>query len=160
MDIVKGNQQRPLSPRTEGNSVQSTTPNRRRKSLRLRYKIVITSVLVSILALLALYMVPKMVGGQQIDSTKYQVVYLSNGQAYFGKLQNTTGPYMVMKTPYTAQGVKTSDSESNPATTTLLKVSAQVYGPEDSMAIRTDQVAFWQNLRDDSKVTKAIDAKE
>lgn len=118
------------------------------------------SVLVIILALLALFMVSKMFVGQQIDTSKYQVVYLSNGQAYFGKLQNTTGPYMVIKTPYTAQGVKTSDTESNPATTTLLKVSAQVYGPEDSIAIRTDQVAFWQNLRDDSKVTKAIEAKQ
>lgn len=98
---------------------------------------------------------------QSINRNEYQVVYLTNGQAYFGKLQNTTGDYLVLKTPYTAQDVKAADtSSSTPTQTTLLKVSAQVYGPEDSIAIRASQVAFWQNLRSDSKVTQAINAKQ
>lgn len=96
---------------------------------------------------------------QRIDNSKYQVVYLANGQAYFGKLQNTDGDYLVMKTPYIAQSASTNSTTDN-QTTTLLKVSKQVYGPEDSIAIRASQVAFWQNLSDDSKVTQAIKSKE
>lgn len=98
---------------------------------------------------------------QTIDTNKYQVVYLANGQAYFGKLQNSSGDFLIMKTPYTPQGT-TSDT-SNTASSNqgaLLKVSDQLYGPEDSIAIKASQVAFWQNLRDDSKVTQAIKSKE
>lgn len=98
---------------------------------------------------------------QRIDTSKYQVVYLSNGQAYFGKLQNTGGDFLVMKSPYIAQSVKDSSSSSSSSsdTTTLLRVRDQVYGPDDSIAIKSSQVAFWQNLRDDSKVSQAIKAK-
>jgi hypothetical protein len=98
---------------------------------------------------------------QKVDSSRYQVVYLSNGQAYFGKLQNTTGEYLMIKTPYTAQSVQSGDkAAATDNTTTLLKVSAQVYGPDDSIAIKSSQVLFWQNLRSDSKVSQAINAKQ
>ena len=65
-----------------------------------------------------------------------------------------------MKDPYTAQSVAAKQGETQTgATTTLLKVSQQVYGPQDSIAIKSDQVSFWQNLRSDSKVTAAIKQK-
>jgi hypothetical protein len=94
---------------------------------------------------------------QRIDTSAYQVVFLSNGQSYFGKLQNTGGDFLVMKSPYTAQTAK--DSTTSADTTTLVRVKDQVYGPEDSIAIKSSQVTSWQNLRSDSKVTTAIDSK-
>lgn len=98
---------------------------------------------------------------QVVDINKFQVIYLTNGQAYFGKLQNTTGEFLVIKSPYIAQSVSTDDKTADTSTqATLLKVTSQVYGPEDSIAIKSSQVTFWQNLRDDSKVTQAIKAKE
>lgn len=97
---------------------------------------------------------------QRINSSRYQVVYLVSGQAYFGKLRNTDGHYLVIDTPYTAQDVKAADAKEGQATSTLMKVSSQLYGPEESIAIHSDQVAFWQNLRDDSKVTQAIKSKQ
>ena len=105
---------------------------------------------------------------QRIDTNTYQVVYLANGQAYFGKLQNTNGRFLVMKTPYTMQEVQTppqtgteAEATATPETsTTLIKVSGQVYGPEESIALKSEQVVFWQNLRDDSKVSQALKAKE
>lgn len=112
---------------------------------------------------LAIYLYTALAVAQKIDTTKYQVVYLSNGQAYFGKLQNTAGDYLVMTTPYVAQAVTiTNEAEKKDASsqTTLVKASAQVYGPEESIAIKSSQVLFWQNLRDDSKITQAIKAKQ
>ena len=38
---------------------------------------------------------------QSVDTTKYQVVYLANGQVYFCKLQNTRGDYLVIRGAYT-----------------------------------------------------------
>lgn len=100
--------------------------------------------------------------GQRIDSSKYQVVYLSSGQAYFGKLQNTGGDYLELRNPYVVQDVQqpTDSTKGQTNQTTLVKVSDQVYGPDDSMSLRSDNVLFWQNLREDSKVAQAIDAKQ
>ena len=104
----------------------------------------------SIFALL--FLLPK---GERINSGGYQVVYMSTGQAYFGKLKNTDGDYLVLSTPYTAQDVK-GEGENAQSSTTLIKVSQQQYGPDEAMSLKSEQVLFWQNLRSDSKVSQAI----
>lgn len=94
---------------------------------------------------------------QVVMSDHYQVIYLLSGQVYFGKLQNTAGHYLTLKNVYTLEAKSsTADSADASNTSNILQVSRQVYGPEDSMAIRADQVQFWQNLRTDSKVAEAI----
>lgn len=131
----------------------------RKPSLKL---VVAPTVLVILLGFFAAWMwlIPH---GQRINSDGYQVVYLTNNQAYFGKLQNTGGDYLVIEGAYTAQEVQApaEDKDKTPETqTTLVKVRDQVAGPEDSIALRAEQVLFWQNLRSDSKVTQAIEAKQ
>lgn len=119
--------------------------------------VMITAGIVLVGALLGLMLlVPK---GERIKADQYQVVYTTSGQAYYGKLQNTGGDYLVLKSPYTAQEVTSTDEKSQPQTT-LVKVSQQVYGPEDVMSLKSEQVLFWQNLRTDSKVAKAIESKQ
>ncbi|MFZ1458609.1 MAG: hypothetical protein WAT17_01900 [Candidatus Saccharimonadales bacterium] len=140
---------------------------KRRRTLRIKLPR-ITRRTLSILAIVALAVgavawayttSPK---GQSIDTSTYQVVYLTNGQAYFGKLENTSGEYLVIRSPYSAQSVQSEQKagEVTTPTTTLLRVRDQVYGPEDSIAIRTETVAFWQNLRDDSKITALLKSKQ
>lgn len=99
---------------------------------------------------------------QQIDPDKYQVIYLTNGQMYFGKLKNASGDFLVMTNPYTPQSSTSTSTDNSSSTSagTLLKVSDQLYGPEDSIAIKSSQVAFWQNLRNNSKVTQAISSRQ
>ena len=94
---------------------------------------------------------------QTVARDQYQVVYLLTGQVYFGKLQNTSGQYLTLKHVYMLQNQQ-ADAADAQNTSNILQVSRQVYGPEDSMAIRADQVQFWQNLRSDSKVVKAIES--
>jgi hypothetical protein len=123
--------------------------------------VILTAAVLILGAFIALtFLLPQ---GQRINSGGYQVVYMSSGQVFFGKLQNPGGDYLVLKQPYTAQNV-TPVGEAAPkdkqVSTTLLKVSQQTYGPEDVMSLKSDQVLFWQNLRADSKVTKAIEAKQ
>lgn len=123
--------------------------------------LVAAAIVIIIGGLLAgIFLLPK---GERIDANGYQVVYMATGQAYFGKLQNTEGNYLVIDQPYTAQNV-TPTTEAAPtnqqASTTLLKVSQQAYGPQDSISLSKDQVLFWQNLRSDSKVAKAIESKQ
>jgi len=40
----------------------------------------------------------------------------------------------------------------------LIKLGEELHGPEDMMVIRRDQVFFGENLKNDSKVVKAIQA--
>lgn len=148
MDIIK--QPRPQLPQK---------PARRS---RRKYFVGVTFLVALLLIAGAVYALRMNMGGQQmVDHSKYQVVYMANGQAYFGKLKNTMGEYLVIETPYTAQAVESADkTKATENTTTLLKVSAQVYGPEESIAIKSSQVLFWQNLRSDSKVSQAIASKQ
>jgi hypothetical protein len=94
---------------------------------------------------------------QVLLGDRYQIVYLLTGQIYIGKLQNTRGQYLTLTHAYTLQAPQ-ADAAKTDTTSNLVQVSRQVYGPEDSMALRADQVAFWQNLRTDSKVVKAIES--
>lgn len=96
--------------------------------------------------------------GQTINAAGYQMVYLSNGQVIFGKLQNTSGAYLVVREPYTLQTATTTTEKDN--ATSILKMTDQVYGPDDSIAVRSDNVISWQNLRSDSKVTQAIEKRK
>ncbi len=96
-------------------------------------------------------------GQQTIPKDSYQAVYLTTGQMYFGKLQNTTGSFLTLSHPYTTQ--RSADGEqATQNETTLVKLTQQVYGPDDSIALRSEQVQFWQNLRSDSKVVQTIEA--
>ena len=132
-----------------------------KKNLIVRLKWPLAGLLVVAVAALVTLIVLQSRPLQAIDTDKYQVVYLTNGQAYFGKLQNIHGDFLVMKSAYIPQSVNNSDtSAAESSQTTLLRVTDQLYGPEDSIAIKSSQVAFWQNLRDDSKVTQAIKSKE
>lgn len=134
------------------------------KSSKSNLILAITALVVSVVGVVWLMQQIYQANLQRIDTSKYQVVYLVNGQAYFGKLQNTGGDFLVLKSPYIAQSVENTDKDSNTSTgstqTTILKVTDQVYGPDDSIAIKSSQVAFWQNLRDDSKVTKAVNSQK
>lgn len=136
------------------------------KTMKTRSRLIKLGALMGGLALilaiaLVTMLIMKSQPAQRVEASKYQAVYLANGQMYFGKLQNTDGDFLVIKTPYTVQSVAAdSKATAEQSTTTLLKVSSQVYGPEESVAIKASQVTFWQNLRDDSKITQAIKAKE
>lgn len=136
---------------------------KRLESSKLMIVLITSAVIASIVGLVWLVQQVYQANLQRIDTSKYQIVYLVNGQAYFGKLQNTSGDFLVVRSAYVAQSVETAEKESEEkiaSQTTLLKVADQVYGPQDSIAVKSSQVAFWQNLRDDSKVVQAIKAKE
>lgn len=129
----------------------------RRDISRARRRSVVGAVVVVCILIFATALYISSGRGAAIDHSKYQAVYLANGQAYFGKLQNTDGEYLTINGPYTAQK---NDSKESEQITTLLRVRDQVYGPEDTMAIKANQVVFWQNLRDDSKISQAIKSRQ
>lgn len=98
------------------------------------------------------------------DTTKYQAVFLTNGQTYFGKVSNEKEAYvslndvyyLVLKRPLQTQ--QQTEGEPTPPTTpeySLIKLGKEMHGPT-SMSINRDQILFIENLADDSKVVTAI----
>ena len=95
-------------------------------------------------------------------SSNWQAVFLTNGQVYFGKLSGTTGQCATLKEIYylqVQQQVQPSDSTTstnNNSSLTLVKLGNELHGPKDEMKINRDQIIFWENMKDDGKVVKAI----
>ena len=108
------------------------------------------------------------IGSGGIKKDSYQAVFLTNNQVYFGKLSNAGGDYLTMSNIYylqVQQPVQPSASKNaTPATATegsdnvqLIKLGNELHGPEDRMQISNKQILFWENLKADGKVAKAID---
>ncbi len=106
----------------------------------------------------------KMAYGSGIDNKTYQAVFLTNGQVFFGKLKNAHGQYLYLDHAYYTQkqelpaDATDEQKQATASNVSLVKVGSEVYGPNNNMSIRSEQVLFWQNLKTDSKVTKAIEA--
>lgn len=99
-----------------------------------------------------------------VDSNKYQAVFLTNGQVYFGKLKGMGGGYYKLTNIFYLQASGTEQKSDNPQETTqsensnvqLIKLGNEVHGPEDSMIVGKEQVLFFENLKADGKVSSTI----
>ena len=119
--------------------------------------------LLSILLLLAIFVTAsKMLGGasRELKSKQYQALFLTNGQVYFGKLSQVDGSYVKIKDIYylqVQQQVQPEDKKADQQPqVSLAKLGNELHGPEDVMYVSREQVLFWENLKEDGKVAKAI----
>lgn len=100
-----------------------------------------------------------------IDAGKYQAVFFTNGQVYFGKLQHFSSGYLRLTDVYYLQTQSADSKDStNPQqaadseqSTTLIKLGEEIHGPEDEMIISEEQVLFYENLKKDGKVSQSIE---
>lgn len=94
--------------------------------------------------------------GGLVDTSRYQAVFLNNGQVYFGKAKQVNARFVTLDDVY----YLTQASAANNQTTgdyTLVKLGCQqIHYPEDRMVISRDQVTFWENLSTKGKVAKSI----
>jgi hypothetical protein len=103
-----------------------------------------------------------------IDNSVYQAVFLTSGQVYFGKLSLLNTQYVTLTNIYYLQGAgdgkNVQELEKNIATTqgnvSLVKLGCELHGPKDQMTINQDKITFWENLKTDGKVSKAIHTYE
>lgn len=99
-----------------------------------------------------------------IDGSKYQAVFFTNGQVYFGKLKTLNPDYMVLTDIYYLQAKSDDSKESNPqkastedsSNVQLVKLGSEIHGPDDEMVVNKDQILFFENLKKDSNVSTTI----
>lgn len=100
--------------------------------------------------------------GSSVKAKQFQAVFLTNGQVYFGKVKNVNSDYVKLEEIYYLQVQQTVQPKDGKATDTsnqevsLAKLGGELHGPEDVMYVNRDQVLFWENLKEDGKVAKAI----
>ena len=99
-----------------------------------------------------------------VDSSKYQAVFFTNGQVYFGKLKGLENGYFKLTDIYYLQAQTTEDTDAKVQKTAdssannpqLIKLGDEIHGPTDEMVINKDQVLFYENLKSDGKVSASI----
>jgi hypothetical protein len=120
-------------------------------------------VVIAIVVIAAIWLVKKRANNPVVDSTKYQAVFLSNGQTYFGKVVDpnekyvalTDVYYMVQNQPLQSQNNTDQTQNQSAPQYSLIKLGKELHGPT-SMSINKDQILFIENLADDSKVVTTI----
>lgn len=99
---------------------------------------------------------------QYVDSSKIQAVFLNGGQVYFGNITTLNDRYMKINNVYYLRVNNQNQTSNNNTNTTsandvsLVKLGCELHGPQDAMMITKDQVLFWENLKSDGQVAKAI----
>lgn len=95
-----------------------------------------------------------------VDTSKYQAVFLTNGQVYFGHIASLNDKYVQLDSIYyLTQSTASASSSSTAASSnyTLVKLGCQqIHDPFDEMVINRGQVTFWENLQDSGKVVASI----
>ncbi len=96
------------------------------------------------------------------DFSKYQAVFLSNGQVYFGKVVDANNQTLVLENIYYLRSSGNLQASEIPESDnfSLVKLGNEIHGPEDKMSINLSHVLFVENLKTDSKVVEAIMAYE
>lgn len=127
---------------------------------------VVVAVVVVVLVLLGVWYFAFNKGTAAVNKDEYQAVFLTNGQVYFGKLQNVNGNYLGLSDVYYLQvnqslQPKSSDKKADTSSADnsqlkLVKLGNEIHGPEDQMQVSAKQVLFWENLKNDGKVAQAI----
>jgi hypothetical protein len=99
----------------------------------------------------------------RVDTSKYQAVFLNGGatsgnvlySTYFGRLRAMNDKYLVLQDVYYLTA--SNDNNGRQSASQLTKLGCdQLHAPYDQMIINRNQVAFWENIRDDGGVVKAI----
>lgn len=94
-----------------------------------------------------------------VDKNKLQAVFLNGGQVYFGKINDLNGKFLSMENIYylrVNQQVQPNQSSNASNDISLVKLGCELHGPQDTMVINREQVIFWENLKDDGQVAKAV----
>lgn len=96
-----------------------------------------------------------------VDKNSLQAVFLNNGQVYFGKIRAMDGGYVKLNNVYylrvNNQDQKDQTQATNPNDVSLAKLGCELHAPQDQMVINRSEITFWENLKGDGQVAKAVE---
>lgn len=153
------------SPRSSGPSYRQE-PEQRSSKKGLIWIIAIAAVVIALVVGGWLMWSNSQSGATGVNSSRFQAVFLVNGQIYFGKLSDFNEKSFKLTNIYYPQA-QTTESEKTDATTPdasggiqLIRLGDEVHGPESEMYISKEQILYYENLKSDSKVSQLIQQNE
>ena len=89
-----------------------------------------------------------------IGAARYQAVFLSNGQTYFGRYIDRIGPYVKVEDAFYIQQTPTAteDQPQLPPESRLIRRGSELHQPLPSVLIPRSAILFIEDLRSDSAV--------
>lgn len=90
--------------------------------------------------------------------TGYSGVFLTDGRAYFGKIESESSDRLMLSHVYYFPTPVAALSASSTANIPLERMGNEVYGPGSQMEIRQQNILYVTDLRAESKVVKAIES--
>lgn len=104
-----------------------------------------------------------------IDTNRYQAVYLTNGNVYFGRVHIMLNGSILLTDSFRVEAASSTSTKSDGSSSTssvsssnsnsdirLIKPGKELHAPDDTMLINRDNMLFIENLKVDGKVTQAI----
>lgn len=170
--------QRPTQPSNQqAGSAPSSSPNQPSSSagfsrysnkggfslLNIGSVVLVFSIAILILAVVgSMLLGGKPVGqGKYVDDEKMQAVFLNGGQVYFGRINSINSNFLRLSDIYylrVNQQVQPGQPQNqNNNDISLVKLGCELHGPTDEMVINGEQVIFWENLKSDGQVAKAVE---
>lgn len=149
----------------QNNSGEASSSPKKHRAPKGIMKVAMAGMLVSVALLVTALMAFVFFGGspsedELIKTDQYQAVFLNdqNGQVYFGKLSLVNAKYYRLTDIFyvRVEQVQPDTGTTAAQNISLAKLGSELHGPEDEMFISKDKVLFWENLKGDGKVVKAI----
>lgn len=167
MDFLNRNaNNQPQAARTSQSSAAGSTVAAKKggwhepRWLRVIFVVLLFSVSILAISITFLLYFGKDRENQYVDGSKQQAVFLTNGQVYFGQIARITHEYVDLQGIYYLNSQQSSTEQQQQGAQqnfSLVKLGCELHGPADQMVINRDQISFWENLKSDGKVAKAID---
>lgn len=170
-DIMDFTQQngRQMPPATQTTVPGTGSHNQRKKPpklgwLKLSSVVLLFTATILVVALLIFVATDKPKNQEKYVNTKQmQAIFLNNGQVYFGHITTLNNKYLKVVDIYylrqtEAPQPNTSNANAGSNNFSLVKLGCEIHGPDDSMIVNADQITFWENLKNDGQVAKAVES--
>jgi hypothetical protein len=108
--------------------------------------------LIVIVVVFAIALLWAVLRGNGINGDTYQLIKLSNGESYVGKLSGLNSEYATLNTPFIYQEPEGQSGGANNGEIQLLRVSSV----DGDLRIATDKIVYWGNLSKEGRVVNAI----
>lgn len=89
-----------------------------------------------------------------VNQNEYQAVFLTNGQVFFGRLTVLSGDYYYLHHVYYLSS--STGTKGTQGALTLQRLTNDVHGPEDLVALNHAQVLYVENLRPNGRAAQIL----
>ncbi len=143
---------------TPHSTLKNKLPKSPQKWFQGGFLVLLLSVTVILVGVVYLLHLANPNASKYVAGNKLQAVFLQNGQVYFGHIRTISQRYIKLQDIYYLNNANASaNTQANTTNNlSLVKLGCELHGPYDEMIINQQQVTFWENLRDDSQVAKAV----